>query len=58
MITYEHKVKLSSVVVKLDGRIVGRIRKVEGGWSYFPKWQSEGGEVFTTLRECQKSLES
>jgi len=44
------------VVVLLDNRVVGKIRPVEGGYQYVTKNNSLG-EVFTTLRLCQKSLE-
>lgn len=44
--------------VRLDGRLVGEIRKVEGGFRYFPKGagQDGGGEVFPTVTAVQKSL--
>lgn len=43
--------------VKLDGRICGEIRKVEGGYQYFPKGQKCGGEIMASVRLVQKSLE-
>ena len=46
-----------SVVVLLDNRVVGKIRPVEGGYQYVTKNNSLG-EVFSTLRACQKSLEA
>jgi len=42
--------------VRLDGRICGEIRKVEEGYQYFPKGQKEGGEVFNTVAQVQRSL--
>lgn len=44
------------VRVRVDKRISGEIRPVDGGWQYFPKGQKTGGEVFKTMDECQKSL--
>jgi hypothetical protein len=46
------------VVVILEGKIVGKIRPVEGGYAYQPKNAGVVGETFTTLRACQKSLET
>jgi hypothetical protein len=45
------------VVVILEGKIVGKIRPVEGGYAYQPKNAGVVGETFSTLRACQKSLE-
>lgn len=42
--------------VRLDGKICGEIRKVDQGYQYFPKGQKEGGEVFSSVVEVQKSL--
>lgn len=42
--------------VRLDGRICGEIRKVEGGFQYFPKGEKVGGEVFATVTAVQRSL--
>lgn len=47
--------------VKLDGRVIGEIRKVKGdpngaACQYFPKGQKRGGEVFPTLSLCKYSL--
>ncbi len=46
------------VKVRLDGKICGNIKVVDGGWQYFPKGRKEGGDIFPTLAEVQKSLES
>jgi len=43
--------------VKLDGFIVGEIRKVIGGFQYFPKGHKTGGEIFATVSEVQRSLQ-
>jgi hypothetical protein len=45
------------VPVRLDGKRVGTIKPVEGGWQYFPLRHKFGGEVFPTLGEVVKSLE-
>ena len=42
--------------VRTDGRISGEIRKVNGGYQYFPKGSKAGGEIFETLEQVQKSL--
>lgn len=42
--------------VRMDGRVVGEIRKVASGYQYFPKGRSEGGEVFPTVQAVQDSL--
>jgi hypothetical protein len=60
VITYEWRGHTSSkdvMRVKLDRKIVGVIRIVEGGYAYFPKGSKEGGEVFKSVREVQLDLE-
>lgn len=47
----------SNVTVKLKKRKIGEIRKVAGGWQYFPKGQKLGGEIFPAFHRVQKSLE-
>lgn len=42
--------------VRTDGYISGEIRKVEGGYQYFPKGSKTGGDVFETLSQVHKSL--
>jgi hypothetical protein len=44
------------IKVRLDGRQVGEIRKVEGGYQYFPKGQRTGGPVLPTVTAVQRSL--
>ena len=44
------------LLVRLDGKICGEIRKVKTGFQYFPKGQKEGGEIFETVQAVQKSL--
>ncbi len=43
--------------VRLDKTVCGEIRKVKDGFQYFPKNQKDGGEVFQTITQVQKSLE-
>ena len=42
--------------VRLDGRIIGEICKVEGGYQYFPKGQKVGGNIFPSIDDVQRSL--
>jgi hypothetical protein len=56
MIEYEEKG--GKWLVYLDGRRVGEIRVVQGGFQYFTRGSRHGGEVFPTLPLCKKSLES
>ncbi len=44
------------IPVRLNGKRVGIINPVEGGWQYFPKNSKCGGEVFKTIDLVQKSL--
>lgn len=59
--------RLKHQLVYLEGKLVGKIvekRNREGGetYQYLPKLNSrkygEGGEIFTSLKDCHKSLES
>ncbi len=58
MITYDKKP--TTWVVKLDGKTVGEIRQVVGGYQYYPKGGKlkDAGEVYLTVLLCKKSLES
>lgn len=42
--------------VRIEGRVVGEIRKVKYGYRYFPNGQSQGGEVFPTVSDVQHLL--
>lgn len=45
------------LLVRLDGKVCGEIRKVEGGYQYFPKgYKNVGGKIFSTVTLVQKSL--
>lgn len=57
MITYDYS-KSNQIIVKLDRKIVGTIKKVDAGWQYFPKGKKTGGEIFRTYQLVQKSLEA
>lgn len=41
--------------VRLDGKICGEIRKVDG-YQYFPKNSNDGGYIFETITDVQRSL--
>jgi hypothetical protein len=43
--------------VKLDGRHVGEIRKVEKGFQYYPKDSKNGGDIFDSVSRVQDSLQ-
>jgi hypothetical protein len=42
--------------VRLDGRICGEIRKVKGGYQYFPKGSKTGGDILVSITKVQQSL--
>lgn len=46
----------TTVKVKVDGKYVGDIKSVSGGYQYFPKGIKSGGDVYATLQECKDSL--
>lgn len=45
------------IPVRFNGKRVGTIKPVEGGWQYFPINHKQGGEIFKTIQEVQNSLE-
>jgi hypothetical protein len=45
------------VPVRMNGKRVGTIKPVKGGWQYFPMNHKQGGEIFDTIDKVQKSLE-
>ena len=56
-ITYKAGAIKKSVIVYLDGKRVGYIYKVDGGYQYFPgKIKKEGGSILKTLREVKEDL--
>jgi len=60
MIEYLHTnktIEQEPLKVKVDGRISGEIRKVLGGYQYFPKGARRfRGEIFPSVSLVQKSL--
>jgi hypothetical protein len=56
MITFKWKMVGVKEDVYLEGKLVGQIRYVKEGWQYFPKGSRKGGEVFSNLSDCEKSL--
>jgi hypothetical protein len=56
MIEFSWPIIQGKVTVKLDGKLVGEIRQEADGFRYFPKGQKTGGELFSTLPACKKSL--
>lgn len=47
----------TEIPVRFDGKRVGTIKPVEGGWQYFPLNHKKGGDIFDTISKVQKSLE-
>jgi hypothetical protein len=45
-----------NIDVRLDGKIVGEIISLAGGYAYKPKGRKPG-ETFATLAECKRSVE-
>lgn len=45
--------------VLLEKKYIGNIKTVAGGYRYVPKGHrdEQGGEIFTSLDDCKKSLE-
>jgi hypothetical protein len=64
LITFSYKDPKSTqaLIVNINCRQVGEIKAVpfddkKMGWQYFPKSDSKhGGEIFTSLRDCKRSL--
>jgi hypothetical protein len=48
----------TSITVFLDKKIAGHIKKVEGGFQYFPKGQKQGGEIMSSVFKVKVSLET
>lgn len=45
------------IEVRLDGKLIGHIREVAGGWAYFPRRGKLHGDKYATLAACKLSLE-
>lgn len=39
---------VTNTKVKLEGKYIGNIKEVDGGYAYFPKGQKEHGNVYTS----------
>jgi len=48
----------TTVKVKLDGKFIGTVKEVKGGYAYYPKGCSAKfrGNTFASLKACMKSL--
>ena len=46
-----------TVIVRLDKKIVGEIRRVNGGWAYFPKGCATSDKIYRTVVEVKGTLE-
>lgn len=57
MIEYR-PVSSKRMAVKLDGKIVGYIRRVAAGFQYEPKGSHLKSETFAKLEDLKRSLES
>lgn len=53
----KYKPSAAGVCVYLGGRRVGIIKKVTGGFAYFPKGHS-AGETFPTVEAVKRSIEA
>lgn len=54
MLSYKKFVR--GIVVYLDGKDIGTIRSVSGGFCYQPKGSRSFGDTFLTVNECKASL--
>lgn len=57
MISYATAPNKIDIQVKLDGRVVGAIRRDSGGWYYQPKGSKAKGEQFHALADVKHSIE-
>lgn len=58
MITYKReKFDNKNVLVYLDGKKTGIIKSENGGFRYYPLGQRIGGDWFSKISDCKKSLE-
>jgi len=55
---YLYKAEGNPVKVKLDGRVIGEIRRVPEGWQYYPKGRKNGGDVFSSYARVKQSIEA
>ena len=48
---------IENIIVKLDGKRVGTIKKVEGGYQYFPKGNNKlFGAIYQSIDDVKNSL--
>ncbi len=60
-ITYNNiamKTGNTRIMVRLDGKPIGTIKNVEGGFQYFSNGQKTGGDIFETILGVKTSLHS
>lgn len=53
----EYLLSSGNLKVRLDGKIIGSIHTINGGFQYFPKGSKTGGKLFPSLEACKRSLE-
>jgi hypothetical protein len=58
MITYKQSHPAADIIVLLNKKIAGSIKKQPNGYQYFPKGKKTGGQVFPTVLAVQISLEN
>lgn len=46
------------IAVYLDGRRLGEIKGVLGGFAYYPKGSHHCGPTFSTVERCKASIEA
>jgi hypothetical protein len=46
-----------SITVHLDKKVVGTIRRVAGGWQYFPQGRKEGGSIWPSIARVKREIE-
>lgn len=56
----EYKDSLKDIQVRLDGKVVGRIIRVKGGFAYHPKGTAKKfrGQTYATREEVKISIEN
>ena len=52
-LSFEEKIE---TIVKLEGKVVGKVKEVKGGHQYFPKGSKTGGKIYPNRAECMYSL--
>lgn len=55
MCTFEY---ITTVTVKMDGKAIGVIKEVEGGYQYFPKGSKTGGDILASVAAVRATLEA